>query len=174
MKSTNQVKIYSGKRKWYELLLASIFYAVTVYTLLLFLFYSTIGYNGREALIKFVEFLYYGAPSLSMALLFSVTKDIEIVVDSGLILSYYKVGPFCKVKKTPALVFEYISIFSQEKGIYQTNLWYKGNKFYKMYEFENKEDAFEFGRMLSLKLGIDLLDATQKGNFKWIDISDSL
>jgi hypothetical protein len=40
-----------------------------------------------------------------------------------------------------------------------------------MYDFEKKELAMKFGEMLSTKLNIDLLDATEKGNFKWVDKS---
>ena len=168
MKQYNTVKIYSGKRAWYELSLAAVFYMVAIYTLLILLYDLTIGFNVYEAIISLNEFFMYGLPSLASAIAFSVTKDIEIKNNSH-IVSYYCVGPFTKRFRTPTIEFEYVSVFEEIDGIFQTNLWYKGNKHYKMYEFESKEEAFKFGAMVSGKLNIDLLDATEKGNNKWVD-----
>lgn len=39
-----------------------------------------------------------------------------------------------------------------------------------MYKITEKEHALKFGSMVAQKLNIDLLDATEKGNSKWIDI----
>lgn len=41
-----------------------------------------------------------------------------------------------------------------------------------MYSFENKEAAYQFALDISNKLNIDLLDATEKGNFQWIEKQD--
>lgn len=45
----------------------------------------------------------------------------------------------------------------------------KWKKHYKMYDFDNKEAAYQFALDISNKLNIDLLDATEKGNFVWIE-----
>ena len=168
MENSNTIKIYAGTRNWYELVLATIFYTVTAYTILLFLYYLTFAFNGKEAMLKLFDFFYLGLPSLASALAFSVTKDIEIENNSS-IISYYKVGPFTKTVKTSTIAFEYVSVFQETEGVFQTNLWYKGNKHYKMYEFEVKADAFKFGTLVSDKLNIDLLDATERGNNKWVE-----
>ena len=141
MQKNDSVKIYSGTRAWYELVLAAIFYSVTIYILLDLFYTIIINFNGSSTIQKLFNFLYYGMPCLANALFFSITKDIEIDIHSKIITSIYKVGPFYKTKKTKALQFEYISIFHDSKQNFQTNLWYKGNRFYKMYDFEKIELA---------------------------------
>lgn len=169
MEEKKSIQIYAGKRAWYELTLAAVFYMVTVYTLLMLLFHLTLDFDIFKAILSLFDFLYYGLPSLASALAFSVTKDVEIEFNSKIIFSHYKVGPFMKTQKTATVDFKYVSVFQEVEGVFQTNLWYKGNKHYKMYEFEIKEDAFDFGNQISDKLNVDLLDATERGNNKWID-----
>jgi hypothetical protein len=38
-----------------------------------------------------------------------------------------------------------------------------------MYRFEKKEEAMNLAMITSTKLNIDVLDATVKGDFKWVD-----
>jgi len=38
-----------------------------------------------------------------------------------------------------------------------------------MYTYEDYESAMLFGRTVSDKLNLDLLDATEKGDFKWVE-----
>lgn len=100
----------------------------------------------------------------------AITKTILIDIENDKLISRYSIGFFSKdvLSKTPRL--EYVSVFLEPTNEqFEVNLWYNKNKHYKMFVFEKKEDAFEFGKMVSCKLNIDLLDATEKGNFKWID-----
>src|SRR6478672_5668199 len=63
---------------------------------------------------------------------------------------------------------EYVSVFKNEGAeTYEVNLWYEGNHHFNVDNFDEAEPAFEFGRKFSEKLNLKLLDATQKGNFKW-------
>jgi len=55
------------------------------------------------------------------------------------------------------------------KNITRLIIWYKGNKHYKMYAFDKKAQAMEFASLAAARLKIDLLDATEKGNSKWIE-----
>ena len=64
---------------------------------------------------------------------------------------------------------EYVSVFLDDKDNFQVNLWYVGNKHYKMYVFEKKETAMKFGKHVAAKLNIDLLDATERGKNIWIE-----
>ena len=67
---------------------------------------------------------------------------------------------------------EYISIFYLSNNeVYAFNLWFKKNKVYSLCSFDDFESALEFGKLLAKKLNIDLLDATEKGNSKWVEIS---
>lgn len=76
-----------------------------------------------------------------------------------------KVNYFSKIP-----ILEYVSVFkNSQKEIFEVNLWYKGNKHYNVFNFEEFQSAFDFALLYSNKLNIDLLDATEKGNSKWID-----
>ena len=41
-----------------------------------------------------------------------------------------------------------------------------------MYVFEKFDEALELGKQLSNRLNIDLLNATKKGDFKWIELDN--
>lgn len=168
----NIVKIHSGNRPWYELLLASIFYAVTIYTIINLIYNSFFITDSEYYPIKYLfDFLIYGVPSLAFGLRYSMVKDVYIDLNQNTILSIYIVGPFSKKTNTLVQNFEYVSVFKNDNDIYETNLWHQGNKHYKMYDFYAKKDAFTFGLLISDKLKIDLLDATNRGNNQWVDKS---
>ncbi len=165
----NVVKVYSGQRAWYELALAAVFFMAFLYPLLLTL-YHLILLDIKDALLNFFDVLCHGIPGLAGGLAFATTKAIRLDTVKKTIISYYCVGPFTQKIQTKTMTFEYISIYLNTSGNFETNLWCEGNKHYQMYEFYEKEDAFKFAEMLSAKLKIDLLDATEKGNSRWVDI----
>jgi hypothetical protein len=115
---------------------------------------------------KYIESVTY---CLSAGVVFSVVKTVLIDTDKDKLVSRFSIGLLSRdiLSKVPDL--EYVAIFLDGKGCYQVNLWYKGNRHYKMYVFDEKPPAFEFAQQVSKKLNIDLLDATEKGNSKWID-----
>ncbi|MEW5677507.1 hypothetical protein ABGT15_14445 [Flavobacterium enshiense] len=164
-----EVVVSEGKRAWYEVFLATVFLSIFFYLLLSCIYYITFDVS----LGPFVENLFLscsiGLYSLAQALKFAVVKNILIDVDSDRLISRYLLGPFSHdvVKITPE--FEYVSVFKNDKEYFETNLWYKGNKHYKMYAFEEKQPAMDFADDVARKLNIDLLDATEKGNSKWIE-----
>jgi len=64
---------------------------------------------------------------------------------------------------------EYVSVFKNEGAeIYEVNLWYEGNHHFNVDYFDEAKPAFEFATQFSEKLNLKLLDATVKGNSKWI------
>ena len=65
---------------------------------------------------------------------------------------------------------EYVSVFRNFKSeIYEVNVWYKTTKRFNIGCFEVFKDALNYGRTISDKLNLDLLDATEKGDFKWVE-----
>jgi hypothetical protein len=164
-----EVSVFEGKRSWYDLLLASVFFSIFIYLLIL-LFYNT---YFELSLIVFLKRL---APTIGLGgfcfikgLQFSATKNMLIDLDTNTIVSRYIVGPFTYDSKTKAAEFEYVSFFKNKDDSFGTNLWYKVNRHFKMYSFEKEEAARNFSVEIAKKLNIDLLDATEKGNSKWID-----
>ena len=64
--------------------------------------------------------------------------------------------------------FEYISVFKVAES-YQVNLWYEDKSILNLFVIENFEDAIENAYQISVKLNVDLLDASVKGNHRWVD-----
>ena len=167
-----EVCVFEGKRSWYELLLASVFFSIFIYVLIL-LFYNT---YFELSLIVFLKRLAstigLGGFCFIKGLQFSATKNMLIDLDTNTIVSRYIVGPFTYDSKTKAAEFEYVSFFKNKEDSFGTNLWYKVNRHFKMYSFEKEEAARKFSIEIAKKLNIDLLDATERANSKWIDKSD--
>lgn len=153
----------------HEVVLASIFYGISIYLLLLTIYNLCFDQSVPLFIYSLNKTMSTGLVCFAFGLQFSVIKNLLIDTDTNQIVSRYVVGPFSKDIITKYKEFEYVSVFLDEKDLYQTNLWYKGNKHYKMYFFEEKESAFKFATAISNKLNIDLLDATEKGNNKWVE-----
>ena len=86
-------------------------------------------------------------------------------------------------KWKPCPKFEYVSVFKTKENqtinvisatttitsdIIYLNLFYNKNKHLTFYKTEDKEDAFKVAKKIQSKLGIDVLDATEKES-KWIE-----
>lgn len=64
---------------------------------------------------------------------------------------------------------EYVSVFRNDGAeTYEVNLWYEGNHHFNVDYFDEAEPAFKYGKQFSEQLNLKLLDATVKGNSKWI------
>ena len=82
----------------------------------------------------------------------------------------YAVGVFKYSYFSAIPTLEYVSVFRNPRNdVFEVNLWYKGNKHFNVSNFDDFEPAFQFGLHFSNRLNIDLLDASEKGNSKWIE-----
>ena len=52
-------------------------------------------------------------------------------------------------------------------------MWYIGNKHYVMCDFDSSEPAFTFAHYVAAKLKLDLLDATIRGESKWLEVEQT-
>jgi hypothetical protein len=171
MENDNEYELIvsQGKLPLWRIIIASLFFSYMIYMLyiLCILFYrvelAKVKPKGIAGIIEIAAFCFAGGVS------FSIKKSILIDLDKEKLVSIYMVGPFSRkvIKVLPEL--EYLSVFKIDESKYEVNLWYLGNKHYKMYTFTEKELAIKFGAMAALKLNIDLLYATEKGNHKWIE-----
>lgn len=165
----NEILISPGERKWYEILLASIFYTVFVY-LLFITIYNLISKNDFDLLItNFYNLILLSGFLLSMGLNFSMVKDIFINVKEQYLISRFRVGSFKYDVKSNLPNLEYVSIYKNAKDEFEANLWYGKNNHYQMYTFESFDEALGFGKIIAQKLDLNILDASEKGNFKWLD-----
>ena len=168
-KSEFELAVSPGRQPIYFLVLAAIFFTALLYLLYdAVLTYMKFGFEMGSA-----SFALYSTDKIVMCIVlgirFSMTKDVLIDTDTHSLISRYRVGPITRDVRSKCPNLEYISVFRNQKDMFEVNLWYKTNRHYKMYEFEEKDHAFELAKIAAAKLKIDLLDATVHGDSKWID-----
>jgi hypothetical protein len=172
MKQNNseyELIVSEGKLPIWRVLLAASFFTGLIYLLYLIgLIFYRYGFDIKVAkplasTVKLCSLCLAGGIS------FSMTKTILIDVDRDKLISRYTLGPFSKdaLSKVPQL--EYVSVFLNAKEFYEVNIWYNRNRHYNMYCFDDKESAMKLAASTAIKLNLDLLDATVKGNSEWID-----
>lgn len=165
-----ELVVSQGTLPWWRIIIASLFFSYMLYMVyILFMLFYYVDLEkvkpkeiARE--IKVAAICFAGGVS------FSLTKNVLIDLDTEKLVSIYKVGPFSRKVNTTLPKLDYVSVFKINDSEFEVNLWYSRNKHYKMYTITEKEHALKFGLMVAQKLNIDLLDATEKGNSKWIDI----
>jgi hypothetical protein len=165
----DKLYILQGNRKWYELALGGILYSIQVFFICKMLYNSILYQSTKLFFLELILNLKIFGLIMPIALSLTIVKDIFIDLTKDKLETIYSVGVFKyrRYSKIPEL--NYISVFKNPKEEFEVNLWYVKNKHYTMYTYEDYEGAMLFGRTISDKLNIDLLDATEKGNFKWIE-----
>ncbi|HMI07141.1 MAG TPA: hypothetical protein VK528_06325 [Flavobacterium sp.] len=168
-KTEYELIVSEGKRALWQRIFAALCFTTLMYYLYLLcclLWQLGICPETEKLLPGFVKGIGF---LLSGGIAFSVTKTVLIDTDKDKLISRFVVGPFFRdvMSKVPEL--EYVSVFLDAKEYYQVNLWYNKNKHYKMFVFEEKPQAFQFAGQVADKLKIDVLDATEKGDSKWIE-----
>jgi len=162
--------VSEGKLPIWKAIVAAAFFTGLVYLLYLdFRMFYNAGVNEKTGLLAAKSLKRLGN-CLVGGIAFSITKSVLIDTDTDKLISRYCVGPFHRDILTAVPTLEYVSVFKNGKDEFEVNLWYKGNKHYKMYVFESKSPAIGFSRQVAQKLKIDLLDATVKGNSQWLDV----
>lgn len=166
---SSEILISEGKKHFIESALAAIFFAAFFYTVFLTLYYCIFEPRFADIIINLYNIFGLGLISLSLGLRFATVKTILIDTSLERLISRYHIGPFSIDRLSSIPQLEYVAVFLNAKELHEVNLWYKGDRHYKMYVFEDKYHAFRFAEMVTQKLQLDLLDATQKGNSKWIE-----
>lgn len=165
-----EVVVSTGVRPFWQTIIAASLYTVTLGFLLMFLYVLYKDHFEGNKINSAVGFFKLAIYTFIGALNFSVVKTIYINLDKEKLKTEYSVGMINirYYSKIPTL--EYVSAFLNPGTlVYEVNLWYKGNKHFNVSAYDEFQPAFDFGVLFSDKLNIDLLDATEKGNFKWID-----
>lgn len=168
-KKSDKLLISSGKRKWYEIVLGSILYTIIVYLIIQMLYYSILYQSFNLFIFYLIVTLKAFGFVMPVALSLTVIKDILINTTTNKLETIYSVGPFKYKYNSVIPQLDYISVFKNGKEEYEVNLWYAKNKHYNMYTYESADGAFQFSKEIAKKLNIDLLDATVKGDFQWVD-----
>jgi hypothetical protein len=168
-KSEFELIVSEGKRHPFERMLAALSFTVIFYGM--FAMVARLVQNGiTDELIRscagFMEIIGLG---LALGLRFAVTKTILIDTDTDKLISRYHLGPISYDDIYPVPKLEYVAVFKNQKQVYEVNLWYKGNKHYGMYGFDEKAPAFKFAESVAEKLNLDLLDKSEHGVSTWIE-----
>lgn len=165
----DEIIIHQGKRHFLEIVLGSIFFAIFIYLVLEAFYILILGGDLEFFAWKLFNVFISSGFLLVMGLTFTLTKSIIINPSNEKLISIYSVGVFSKRIESKIPELNYISIFKNSKDEFEVNLWYEKNKHYKMYVFEKFDEALVLGKQLSYRLNTDLLNATKKGDFKWIE-----
>lgn len=166
--------VHEGNRPFWQTVVASLIFTVMFYFIYQMgqLCYH-FGYS-EYTLKMFPHFVFPIAYCLVLGLGFSVVKSVLIDVDTDKLVTRFSIGMFSYDKSSPVPSLEYVSVFKDARGGYDVNLWYIGNKHYVMCDFYDSEAAFVFARYVATKLNLELLDATVKGDSKWIEVNPSV
>lgn len=166
----NEIIVSEGKRPFWQTILAALLYTVSIALLFYFILilfkidYSVREFKEASVFIKLAVLTFIGA------LNFSLVRTLYLNLEKEKLKTEYAVGVFKYSYFSAIPTLEYVSVFkSPNKEIFEVNLWYKGNKHFNVANFEEFEPAFGFGLNFSNRLNIDLLDASEKGNSKWIE-----
>ena len=147
---------------------AAIFYTTVIGLIIHFIFTMDFSWEKKHFYAHF-DYLQIIFILLFLAIYLSYTINCHFDFEKKLFKREYTIGIFKygKWKRLPKL--DYVSLFAVNGSTFQVNLWNNKNKHWDLYEEFNFEDAFKIAFELSELLNIDLLDATVRNDFKWID-----
>lgn len=167
----NEIVVSEGSRPFWQTIIAALLFTLSIGLLLYFVYLlSIVDYENTKQLNGSASFLKLSVFAFVGALRFSLVKTLYINLEKEKLKTEFAVGIFKYSYFSNIPVLEYVSVFKNpNKYEFEVNLWYKGNKHFNVSNFDEFEPAFQFGLLFSNRLNIDLLDATEKGNSKWIE-----
>jgi len=162
--------ISERNRPFWQIPIAALFLTATftilcAFILQFFIYNETISYIAR--------FVYYTLYLLPFGLGFCTQKRIHIDIKNSRFRPTVEIGNFKFGKWKTIRNYDYVSVFydpsKQVSDQFEVNLWFDRNKHFELYARNNFEDAMLIAYNLSEELKIDLLDATIKNDYSWID-----
>ncbi|WP_046757722.1 hypothetical protein [Kordia jejudonensis] len=165
----DRIVISQGDRPLWHNIIAAFLYTVVIACVLLFFFRLEFSFE-RQYVEREMGSIKLAGLALAGAFYYSIIQTYYFDFKNNLYkhersFLWFKLG-----KWNPLPELEYISVFQKEKGVFEINLWYLGNKHFKIYNMFNEEEALETGKQLAKSLGIDLLDATVANDSKWVEL----
>ena len=173
MEENRNIIISEGNRPLWQRIVAALLYTIAIFSLVKFftVFEFTTAskkLKGSFSLLEVSIFIF------TIAIGFSVVKDVLFDLKNRKYKIQYCVGPIKvgKWQKLPEI--EYVSVFKQPKEegefIYETNLWYNRNLHFNVYENTELDPTFSMGVNVAKILNVRLLDATIANKSKWVNI----
>lgn len=172
MEENKNLFILGKPRSLLQIILASFFYSITIF--FIWIAMNRMVYPERCTRDEYkgsVILLELTSITLLIAIFLSARISLFIDFKKQKIFEHYNLG-ICRFKLLFLKDFsniDYISIFLPNDNKFYIMVWLKDKNKLSLCSFNDFEPALNFGKLISSKLNIDLLDATEKGNFKWID-----
>jgi len=157
------------KKPLWKLILAALIYTAAIlasYEIYKIIRIGNLSIDNQEYVINAISIIGY---AFIMAILYSAKNTKYFDFKNNKYKNEYNVA-FIKIgwwKDLPDL--KYIAVFRKDDYVFEVNLWHSNNKHFTIYTYDDEDDAMKIGKKMAIELSIDLFDATQKGNFKWID-----
>jgi hypothetical protein len=166
----NEILISQNKRPGWHFILGGLFY-IAALGLAFYPFYLLYTYPDDTSIEKDL------AGNLVIALLAfiaglgsSIVKTRYLDLEKEKLQTEFRLG-FLKFRFQSSMPkLKYVSVFNNVGAeLFEVNLWYEGNRHFNIMDFDDAQQAMDYGKLFSDKLNLKLLDATVKGNSKWID-----
>ncbi|MCB0452819.1 MAG: hypothetical protein KDC94_07985 [Aequorivita sp.] len=164
----NDVYISQGNRPLWQLVIAALCF--TGMLVFLYLFFISFDFNGGEKQMKETFFLlevaiyFFGG-----GITFSIVRDYHFNFNEKKYKILFCVGPVKIGSWQKFKNLEYISVYKNKKNIFEINLWHDRNRHFNLAIQNKATAALIIGKELAKKLEIELYDATDPHNPKWVD-----
>lgn len=158
--------VSNGKRPFWQTIIAAMFFTVAVY--FLYLFFSQAFLMSSDNVKSFGAFLEAAAVSFTTGLGFSIVVDYQFDFDELRYKKLFCIGPIRVGRWNFFQALNYISVYRNTRDEFEINLWYNTNKHFMISTFQEMKPALNNGQVLANKLKLDLLDATNPRDTKWL------
>lgn len=165
----NEIVLSKNTRPFWHIIIAAVFYLSSL-GVVIYAFYMLFAYPNDISVEKDLGgYLTIALFALAAGLGFSVIKTRYLNLEKEKLQTEFSQGLF-KIKFYSSMPeLKYVSVFNNIGAEqFEVNLWYEGNKHFNVLNFDEAQPAIDYGRLFSEKLNLKLLDATEKGNTKWI------
>jgi len=165
------VYISNGKRPIWQLVIAALLYTASFYFVYMFVvrYQVNIGKNnkGLAGLMEIAIFCFAGGVGFSRVVDYHFDlkeKKYRIIYNFGLV-QFRRKYTFDSI--------DYISVyFNRKTEVYEVNLWYNSNKHFALVVYEDDENALDAGKVLAIRLDLDLWDATNPHKGDWVELEN--
>lgn len=165
-----EIVVSEGNKPFWVLIIAACMFAFSFVLLYQFEESCSLYHWNNEGVHKYIGFVDLASLVFCVAVRISMRKTLYIDFMKLKLKTVWSVGLIAINFRSTIPELQYVSVFRNYKEeIYEVNVWYQTTKYFNIGCFENQETAFNFGIMLSDKLNIDLLDATERGDSKWVE-----
>jgi hypothetical protein len=166
----NHIIVSESDQPLWQIPLAALSFTLAVALIVIQFSNLEISNNGIKNAARSFELI---ALLTALGVRYRSKKTIYVNLKKMLFKPTLEVGPLKFGRCTQIVSPEYISVFLNHKTdgliVYEVNLWYNTNKHLELYERPDIIEALKIGFELSEELDINLYDATDPHNSRWID-----